>query len=508
MKTTLNYTAIYKSVVTCGLLCLITACEKFLDEPPQGAITEEAIRTTPSAAEDLVTGVYNALWDENVHGFNYVGVTNIPSDDADKGSSPSDGATSFGRLDNLDMDASVGILNDIWSGYYRSIARVNQALDKLPLSPVAEAAKARLEGEVKFLRAYFYFNLVRLFGGVPLLERVPSPNELNNPEFQTRATAAEIYALIISDLKYAAKYLPLKGEIATGRATKGAAMGLLAKVFLYQQNYQRAFELTDSIVAGQVGAYDLLPNYENIWREVGNNSIESLFEVQTGVNTACNAAIPIYSVSQGPRAGGRRGWADLGFGFGTPSESLLNEYELNDRRRAATIIFINPPPLGTRLWDGYRIPSRDSVENDRYNYKAYHSRTAERNCGVNDRLPKNLRILRFGEVLLIHAEAAFAIGRPDVAKGDIDRLRARAGLLPVPVISREAIWHERRLELAMEHDRFFDLVRQEAVQPGRAVQAFAAHGKTFTKNRNEVFPIPLTQIQLSAGRLMQNPGYQ
>lgn len=508
MKTARNTKAFYSCLAACGLLWMTTACEKFLDEPPQGAITEEAIRTTPSAAEDLVTGVYNALWDGDVHGFNYVGVTNIASDDADKGSSPADGVTSFGRLDQLDMDASVGILNSVWSGYYRSIARANQALQKIPLSPVAEATRARLEAEVRFLRAYFYFKLVRLFGGVPLLDRVPSPEEVNNPVFQTRATAEEIYELIQSDLQYAVKNLPIKGEAVTGRATKGAAMGLLAKVFLYQQNYQRAFELTDSIVTGQVGSYDLLPNYENIWREVGNNSVESVFEVQTGVNTACNAAIPIYTVSQGPRAGGKRGWADLGFGFGTPSQSLLDAYEATDRRRAATIIFINPPPLGTRLWDGYRVPSRDSVENDRYNYKAYHSRTAERNCGVNDRLPKNLRILRYGEILLIHAEAAFATGRPEVARTDIDRLRSRAGLLPVGTITREAIWEERRLELALEHDRFFDLVRQEAVQPGRAVEAFAAHGKTFTKNRNEVFPIPLTQIQLSGGRLTQNPGYQ
>jgi hypothetical protein len=507
MKKALSYKALLRNLTALGFLFCFPACEKFLDEPPQGAITEEAIRTTPSAAEDLVTGVYNAMWEGDVHGFNYVGVTNIPSDDADKGSSPSDGATSFGRLDNLDMDPTVGILNSVWSGYYRSIARANQALEKIPLSPVAEATRNRLEGEVKFLRAYFYFKLVRLFGGVPLLNQVPSPGELNNPAFQTRATAAEIYGLITSDLQYAVKYLPVKEQLATGRATKGAAMGLLAKVMLYQQNYARAFALTDSIVAGQAGAYDLLPNYESIWREVGNNSIESLFEVQTGVNTACNAAIELYAVCQGPRAGGRRGWADLGFGFGTPSQSLVNAYEAGDRRRAATIMFINPAPLGTRLWDGYRVPSRDSVENDRYNYKAYHSRTAERNCGSNDRLPKNLRILRFGEILLIHAEAAFATGRPDVAKTDIDRLRARAGLPPT-AISREAIWQERRVELAMEHDRFFDLVRQEAVQPGRAIQAFAAHGKTFTKNRNEVFPIPQTQIQLSAGRLEQNPGYQ
>jgi len=185
----------------------------------------------------------------------------------------------------------------------------------------------------------------------------------------------------------------------------------------------------------------------------------------------------------------------------------LNEYETGDLRREATIITINPAPRGTVLWDGYRIPSRDSVENDRYNYKAYHSRTAERNCGVNDRLPKNLRILRLGEILLIHAEAALAIGRNTEALTDINRLRARAGLAAQTSIDLTKIWHERRVEMAMEQDRFFDIVRQEDVLAGRAVQAYTAHGKTFVKGKNEVFPIPQTQIQLSGGVLTQNPMY-
>lgn len=154
------------------------------------------------------------------------------------------------------------------------------------------------------------------------------------------------------------------------------------------------------------------------------------------------------------------------------------------------------------LWDGFRIPSRDSVENDRYNYKAYHSRTAEKNCGNPDFLPKNYRIMRLGEVLLMHAEAAFELGNSAAALSDINQLRERAGLEPLAALNRESIWQERQVELAMEHDRFFDLVRQ-----GRAQEAFAAQGKTFVPGINEVFPIPQQQIQLSGNRLTQNPGY-
>lgn len=167
----------------------------------------------------------------------------------------------------------------------------------------------------RFLRGYFYFNLVRLFGGVPLIDRVPSSEEANLDEFQTRAAKEAVYQFIINDLQFAANNLPIKGQTQIGRATKAAAQALLAKVFMYQGSWQRAYALTDSILTGQSGAYALLPNYEEIWREVGENSSESIFEVQAGTNTACNAAIPLYTVSQGPRAGGQGGWRDLGFGL-------------------------------------------------------------------------------------------------------------------------------------------------------------------------------------------------
>lgn len=485
-----------------------SSCEDMLNAAPQGQIEESAIRNDPAAAQNLVTGVYNSLWDGSMHGFDYVGMTNIASDDADKGSSPTDGANSYGTLDNFSVTPGVGILNNVWSAYFRAIAKANQALVLIPLSPANQTTRNQLEAEVRFLRGYFYFNLVRFFGGVPLIDGVPPVDQINNTALQTRATREATYEFIVRDLRFAVNNLPLKAQTQTGRASKAAAMGMLAKTYLYLKNNQQAYALSDSIVKLQAGSYDLLPTYANIWREAGANGAESLFEVQTGTNLACNAAIPIYTVCQGPRAGGKRGWADLGFGFGTPSQSLLTEYEAADRRREASIIFINQPPRGTVLWDGYRIPSRDSVENDRYNYKAYHSRIAERNCGVNDRLPKNLRILRLGEVLLIHAEAALATGKPAEALADINRLRTRAGLPAQTSIDLEKIWHERRVELGLEHDRFFDLVRQEDVQPGRAVAAFRADGsKTWTKGKNEIFPIPQVQIQLSGGVLTQNPGY-
>jgi hypothetical protein len=498
---------------------VITSCKRYLEIAPQGELSEDEIRTNPNAAADLVTGVYNSLWmgesfgGPDIHGLSYAFLTSVASDDADKGSHPGDYGAAI-EIDNFNISTNNQILNAIWRGYYQAVARANQAIKYIPQSPSDEVTKNRLLGETRFIRAYLYFNLVRFFGGVPKIDRVPNTDEANNDEFQTRATKEAIYQFIIEDLQFAVANVPVKGSTPIGKVTKAAAQGLLAKVFLYQKSYQQAYDLSNAIVSGQSGNYGLMLSYDSIWREAGANSIESIFEVQTGTNAQCNTAINQYVISQGPRQ--KKGWptGDLGFGFNTPSLDLANAYEPNDRRRAATIIFITSAPGGTVLWDGYRIPSKntavadlDSVENERYNYKIYHSRTRETNCGTADRLPKNHRILRLGDVLLIHAEAANELGKMGEAETSLNKLRVRAGLLPITGLSqarmRDTIWHERRVEMAMENDRFFDIVRQ-----GRAGQIMRAHGKAFMDGRNEVFPIPQQQIDLSQGKLKQNPNYQ
>lgn len=498
-------------------LALVSGCNDYLDVAPQGQLSEDAIRTDPTAAQKLVDGVYNVLYlggfGPDVHSFQFIILTDIASDDTDKGSTPNDFADAA-AVDNFTLTSTNSVINNVWNGHFQAISRANQALDKIPLSPAPEATKNQLLGEVRFLRAYFYFNLVRLYGGVPLLDRVPATSEINSPEFQRRATAEQIYQLIVSDLQFAVDNLALKAATQTGRATKGAAQAMLAKVYLYQRNYQQAYALTNEIIQGRSGAYALYPNYADVWRTPGANSSESVFEVQTGVNAACNnSAVNLYTVCQGPRSGGRGGWADLGFGFNTPTQDLANAYEPNDVRRAGSIIFINPTAptgqrsTGTVLWDGFRIPSKDSVESFRYSYKAYHSRTREANCGNNDYLPKNVRILRYADVLLINAEAALQTGNTGAAATSLNLVRTRAGLPSILAPTFAQIWRERRVELALEQDRFFDLVRQESVQPGRIVPIFAAQGKTFTKGKNEIYPIPQPQIDLSGGQLTQNPGY-
>jgi hypothetical protein len=514
MKTLYKVTAV--SFITAALMTTSYSCTKSLDIDPQGQITEAQIISDPNVATNLVTGIYNIFFagdpfGNDVRGFQYIVLGDIASDDADKGSTPTDYGDAA-TIDALNAGANNGVVNNIWKGHYQAIARANQALTQLQNAQFDAAIKNKLIGEARFLRAYFYFNLVRIFGGVPLLNSVPAASEANDPKYQIRATAQEIYKFITDDLVFAAANLPVIANTSAdvGRASKGAAQAMLAKVYLYNKDYQNAFLQSQAVINS--GTYRLLDDFNVLFRAANNNSVESIFEIQAGQNLACNASIDRFATVQGPRAGGKNGWQDRGYGFNNPSESLVKEFEANDIRKNATIITINPSngvnSKGTVLFDNFRIPTQDSVQNSRYNYKAYYSREAEPNCGNFDRLPKHVMVMRYAEVLLINAEAALQTGQTGTALTSINLVRTRAkvpALTGAPTLLQ--IWHERRVELAMEQDRFFDLARQDALQPGRAAAAFAADGgKTWTATK-ALFPIPQQQIDLSGGNLKQNPGY-
>ncbi len=496
------------------LVFLIQACSPdFLDVAVQGKGTAA---TDPDLAANLVVGVYNSLLSGDAfgggdtHGIAFISATNIMADDADKGSTAQDQIGIIGELDNFTQTPTNTFVASLWSGYFSGIAKCNQALKALETSLVDESIKNRWIGEVRFIRGYYYFNLVRLYGGVPLVLRVPASAEDANtdPKFQTRATAAEIYTTIIEDLQFAADHTPLRNATEKGRINKGTAQSLLAKVYLYEKNWQKVFELTSQVISS--GQYALLPDYEKIWREAGNNSSESIFEIQTGVFNNSDFGVNGYCVWQGPRVGGKGGWTDLGFGFCTPNEQFVNSYETGDKRRLATVIEIDRSSehKGTVLYDGFRIPSSDSVQNFYYNYKAYHSenKNIESFLGNRDNKQKNIHLLRFADVLLMHAEAANNLGQTGVAQDELNRIRTRAGLPNTTATGgkelQEAIWKERRYELAMEHDRFFDLVRQ-----GTVATAMAKVGKVFVTGKNELLPVPALQIELSGNKLSQNPGY-
>ncbi len=488
-------------------LLAVSCNQDFLNVKGQGHVTTS---TDPDLARLLVVGVYNGLLEGDpfgygdVHGFAFVSATNIMSDDADKGSFPLDQASTAGQLDDFTISPTNEFCATLWSGHYNAIGNANQALKALSTAAIDPALLAEYRGEVRFIRAYLYFNLVRMYGGVPLVLRVPAnAADANSDTFVTRADVKVVYDSIISDLQFAIKNLPTKSHASVGHATKGAAQGILAKVYLYQGNWALAYAWSDSVIVS--GQYQLVPDYGSQFRQAGNNGPESIFEIETGTFNNAFLRIDNYCDSQGPRA--ISGWNDLGWGFNGPSSSLINSYEPGDLRKAATIIFIDNSGThkGTVLWDGFRIPSSDSVQNLYYNYKMYTSSVTpskETYITPSDKdRPKNVIVLRYADILLINAEAALQAGGDAVTP--LNLVRQRAGLAPKGSVTLADIKQERHVELAMEDDRFWDLVRW-----GDVAAAMQTAGKTnFQSGRNELLPIPTNQILLSNGKLTQNPGY-
>ncbi|WP_454045295.1 RagB/SusD family nutrient uptake outer membrane protein [Chryseobacterium sp. Marseille-Q8038] len=459
----------------------------FIDVSPTEAIPEGAlgeIYNNDAGANSLVTAIYAKFLDWNMSTFAWIGVTSIVSDDADKGSSASDSGSDKDILDALTFTPSTPSFKELFASNYQGINRCNQALKYLPqLDKADPQLRERLTGEAKFLRAFMYFTLVRSFGGVPLVDHVPVTGvEADKLMTLTRKSKEEIYTFIEKDLKDAAAVLPS----GTGgqRATKGAAHALLAKVYLYQKKWQLAVDETN-----QVTGYSLTPVFQDIYKVSGENNAESIFEINGSGGTA-GRAIQQYSQVQGAR--GTTGW---GWGFATPTQGLYDAYSATDSRRDVTIIHRD-----MTLYDGYYVGP--NTENKFYNYKAYSS-----NYRDQASTDVNIRYLRYAEVLLIRAEAMNELGQTSAAIPFLNQVRNRANIGNTPASSqadvRSDIWKQRRLELAFEHDRWFDLVRT-----GQAQAAMAADGgKVFKVGKHELFPLPQDFIMESGGLSAQNPGY-
>ncbi|MFD2939221.1 RagB/SusD family nutrient uptake outer membrane protein [Flavobacterium notoginsengisoli] len=490
---------IYISIFVLAAFTFTGCADDYLDVKQTETVSVDDIElyNNDNGAKTFVTSIYSKFLDWDMSSFGWIGLASITSDDADKGSTPSDTGTDKDVLDALTYNASNPSAESTFNANYDGINRCNQALAILPkLDKADPVLRERLMAEAKFLRAFMYFTLVKCYGGVPIVDHVSSiPLSAEDKAMQlTRKTAAEVYAFIEKDLTEAAAVLPNKSQYADSekaRASKGAAYALLAKVSLYQKKWQAVVD-NCNLVTG----YIISPDYAKMFRLEGENDGESIFEING------NGAVPArgiqgYSNTQGVRDA----W---GWGFNQPSQSLVNAYEAGDVRKDATIIF-----RGTTLYDGRVIPVISADDpNPRYNFKAYSS--AYTSAWETD---ANIKYLRYAEVLLMKAEALNELGQTSEAIPLLNVIRHRAGLGDTPATSqaavRTAIWKERRVELAFEFDRFFDLVRT-----GQAKDAFAAdkstffpNGRVFTVGKNELFPIPASFILVAEGMSSQNPGY-
>ena len=384
---------------------------------------------------------------------------------------------------------------------------VLEKVPEIPESEIDEGIRQRILAEAKFLRAYYYFDLVTMYGGVPLVTKVLAPSEYNQP----RASAIAIWSLIEQDLMEAAENLPKKSEYGSadiGRATHGAALGLLTKAYVYQSEWAAAQATAEELINS--GEYSLDANFEEIFTKDGENGPGSIFEIQRSplgggfwgsVNGSNEGNLTnIYQIARGQFGG---------FGFNIPQQDLVDEFETGDPRLGSTV-FKEGDVMGDR---GVFTKAATGFDHDYYAKKYFVSRSEHEDINIGDPLmngESNDRILRYADLLLMHAEAAYHNGQEGIARASLNAVRERArrnanpGILPDVTSSGpqllDAIYHERRVELALEGIRFFDVVRQ-----GRGAEVFGPLG--FIAGMHEVFPIPQQQISLSNGTLSQNPGY-
>ncbi|MGI4872418.1 MAG: RagB/SusD family nutrient uptake outer membrane protein [Janthinobacterium lividum] len=513
-------------------------CKSFLDKDPLGATTQISLFNDATNAVQAINGVYDvASWDQGPKfGVgDYVGQTyewmfgDIMSDDAEKGSTPSD-FTPLTELKTWTMTPANSPLTTLWVHSFTGVARANTVINNIDAGTIDAALKTRLKGEALFLRAYFYFNLVKSFGGVPLFSNSVLPTDAANVK---RASIAETYAFIESDLKAAATMLPEKNAYASanlGRATKGAANGYLARAIMYQlgtdntnkHTWQEVYDLTSTIITST--QYSLYPNYAAIHQDIGENSSESLFEIQFGTSNDTYGPISIgttNNVFQNNRK-------TFGYGFNNPTQNLVNEFEANDPRKEVTIIKDGDVVLG--------VLNRIDLSENATGYLS--RKVAILPPAAVQSSPQNIRKMRYADILLMKAEAAAQLSKSGEAVALVNqvRQRARAATRPpgttvgttsydsantpagtLPDISTglsgqallTAIWHERRVEFAEESLRFWDLVRTGRYF-GVLPAAVAARAMTHSITSGVVNPIPLLPIELNDAQtwgLTQNPGY-
>ena len=525
------------------LACLaiaLTGCRDYLTEIEPGTTLLNDFFTSTAAAKQNVTGCYVPLmWEYNNTYLSEWFIGDIVSDDALKGGgSTSDMADSY-DMENWRTTSQNTLLLDFYRAQYQGIARCNLAIKYITNMEIGTdsiftpAMKNNLLGEVHYLRAYYYFRLVRVFAGVPITtEVIDNSDNWGVP----RASTEQVYNLILEDLTKANYMLPVRSAMKAedlGRATKGAAQAMLLKVNLYMASpywnkqlthdpatyYAAAKQWGDSIIAS--GEYTLCSNYEDNFSLAGENGQESVFEIQymevpwgdygEGFGFTAGSFTQILTRSRSSLIGG-------GWGFNRPTQNLYDEFEAGDIRRDVAIL----NPADSLI----ETPSVEIYLGSRYLNNKYgmYRDPADQGGGFGKwslhatRGPLNNRQIRYADVLLMYAEAALGAGDEATARTYINMVRTRVGLTEIAQADNAALRHERRVELAMEGHRWFDLVRWGGVD-GKGLKAHMDaykatetpdaqyHMQEFVAGKHEIFPIPQEEIQLNPIEMKQNNGY-
>lgn len=470
------------------LILLFVSCKKdFIEIKPESTVTTDILYKTDKDFQDAVNGCYNVLQTQYQ---NHWVFGDLPGDDVEE-----DIPNHFDHVafEQFTVNDRQPLLASTWRNYYNVINRANIVLttiEKVDVSVVKN--KERYIGEAKFLRALSYFDLVRIFGDVPML----TTNLTVEEAYQTgREKTDKIYdELIVKDLLEAAGKLPLKyAGIDVGRVTKGAATSLLGKVYLTRKDFANAeSKLKEATLMG----YALLPNYRDLWNyTVNEHHSEYIFDIEfeEGIgegSSFTHAFVPAWTALTDFY--GIKGGTPPSDGALTPA--LYASFDPQDARRSITVLY------GITLNGVYTPIPTNSIQAS----KSYSSKYITPVASNNDSRA-NWKVIRYADVLLMYAEALNETGKTSEALVNLNTVHRRAGLPAYAMLTqsdtREKIYLERRLELSLEGHRWFDLVRT-----GRALSILQPFGM---KTHMTVFPIPLTQIQIinNPAIFSQNPGY-
>ncbi len=489
MKSLIKYIAI------AVFLFPITSCEKYLNvEPPYALDAENYFNSEGdymmalTGAYDVLQGSYLDLW-----------IGEIASDNSIAGGESVNDTEGLHEIDNMNHDAVNDELRNILRWNYAGISRCNFIMEYKDKTNFD--GKDKVIAETRFLRAFYYFQLVKYFGGMPLIvDKRLGAEEVTEIE---RASASEIYAQIEADLNYAVNTLDW-GSPVKGRVDKGAALGLLGKALVYQKKYSQAATILDRII--NEGNYSLVPNFEDLWYAANENNSETVFDIE--YSNLEGGSYECFICLEGNAAAGFHGirgyngpfYAD-GNSYNLPTADLYNFFDLTDPRRDLSVLnldsFINlqPDPSSISYLTG-------AGGHTGYFNNKYIKRQIELGLPDDDLTsPLNFKVIRYADVLLMAAEAHANNGNEATALTYLNQVRARVGM---PALSSSGsqlisdIFDERRLEFAGEGLRFFDLIRS-----GEAVNEISG----FTPNKHEIFPIPQVEIDLAGGNWNQNPNY-
>lgn len=554
---------IYSLAVIAGLSTL-TSCNDFLTEDVRGQENLETYFSSEEEVNSYVGGCYFQIakgggwWQV----YNTWLLADMTTDDLwDGNTSQDDGYQDISHF--MPNGQNSGILQNFWGARYQGIASCNLGLERIPTANMNETLRNQRTAEVRFLRAFFYFDLVRNFGGVPLVLQYAQ-----SVEGLTRSSQEECYEFIEKELKDAAAVLPQRSQYAAadmGRATRGAALGILGKAQLYQGKWDEAKATLKTII--DEGEYELLPNFGDVWSVNHNNSKESLFEAQQMYNGDQYATGGSLTIVTGCRNGVGDGWS-----WGQPTSDLENAFIAagdTERLRWTIIKTACTEIAGENEFDKFianntslcKVTDQKFVDykekfgwTDETYYGSYIIDPAQHKSARiirkyfvpledrpeiynTDKIPLNHRILRYADVLLMYAEACAETGDNTNAQWALNQVRNRVGLANVTSTGtalRDAIRAERRLELAHEQCRLYDLRRWDCENGKKMMcNVFGPNGSfvkyntgenadmyekwnqgepsdkgtRFQEDRDLLYPIPLYEIQHSNGAIVQNPGW-